>query len=127
MNFILLLGRILYSAIFIVASPNHFTGALIGAAESHHVPMAAWLVPASGLLALIGGISVLIGFKARWGAWLLVIFLVPVTLVMHKFWGLADPGAAQLQQIMFLKNLSMLGGAFLIAYFGAGPISVDRN
>src|SRR5205085_7119999 len=96
-------------------------------AANQGVPLATWLVPLSGIIALLGGISILIGYKARYGAWLLVLFLIPVTLMMHKFWGLADANAAKLQQIMFLKNLSMLGGAFLIAYFGSGPLSVDRK
>jgi putative oxidoreductase len=56
---------------------------------------------------------------------LLVVFLVPVTLWMHDFWNAADPLAAQMDQINFLKNLSLVGGALLIAYFGAGPFSID--
>jgi uncharacterized membrane protein YphA (DoxX/SURF4 family) len=61
----------------------------------------------------------------RPGAWLLVVFLVPVTLVMHDF--RAAPGAItfQIEQAMFVKNLTMLGGALLISYFGAGPLSLD--
>jgi putative oxidoreductase len=45
---------------------------------------------------------------------------------MHRFWGLNDPQAATMQQIQFLKNLSMLGGALIIAYVGAGPFSSDH-
>jgi putative oxidoreductase len=45
--------------------------------------------------------------------------------MLHNFWAVADPMMAQMQQTMFLKNLSMLGGALLIAHFGAGPLSVD--
>ena len=56
------------------------------------------------------------------GAWLLVIFLLPITIMMHNFWNVADPNRAMLQQIMFLKNLSILGGALLIAYFGSGSL-----
>ncbi len=47
--------------------------------------------------------------------------------MMHKFWGLTDPMAAKIQQIMFMKNLSMLGGALLIAHFGSGPLSMDAG
>jgi putative oxidoreductase len=50
-----------------------------------------------------------------------------VTLMMHNFWAIADPQMAQLQQGMFMKNLSMLGGALLIAHFGAGPVSLDAR
>jgi len=94
-------------------------------AAAHGVPLASILVQVSGLIALAGGLSVATGYKARIGAWLLALFLVPVTFIMHNFWTVQDPATAQLQQIMFLKNISMLGGAFLIAYFGAGPLSVD--
>ncbi len=89
------------------------------------MPAARVLVPLSGALALLGALSLLIGYQARLGAWLLVLFLLPVTLVMHNFWAATDPAVAQLQQVMFLKNLSMLGGALLLAHFGAGPLSLD--
>ncbi len=83
------------------------------------------LVPLSGIIALTGGLSVLLGYQTRLGAWLLVIFLVPVTLMMHNFWAVSDPGASQIEKAMFLKNVTMLGGALLISYFGAGPLSLD--
>lgn len=67
------------------------------------------------------------GYKARWGAWLLVAFLVPVTVMVHRFWGLADPQAAMMQQVNFMKNLSLLGGALLICHFGSGPLSLDAK
>jgi len=52
-----------------------------------------------------------------------VLFLIPVTLMMHKFWTVTDPMMAQIQMILFMKNVSMLGGALLISQFGAGPFS----
>jgi putative oxidoreductase len=123
--FIVLMGRVLYSVIFIAATPGHFSGETIRYAASHGVPFPEFMVPAAGILGLIGGLSVLAGYKARLGAWLLVIFLIPVTLMMHNFWAVADPAAAKMQQVMFMKNLGLLGGALLIAYFGAGPASAD--
>jgi putative oxidoreductase len=66
-----------------------------------------------------------LGYHAKTGAWLLVLFLVPVTLAMHNFWDVPDPAAAQIQQIMFTKNLALLGCALFIAYFGSGPLSLD--
>ena len=56
---------------------------------------------------------------------LLVLFLVPVTMMMHNFWAVADPMMAMTQQVMFMKNVSMLGAALLIAHFGSGPLSMD--
>jgi putative oxidoreductase len=46
---------------------------------------------------------------------------------MHKFWTVSDPMMAQIQMVMFMKNVSMLGGALLISHFGAGPISLDAR
>jgi putative oxidoreductase len=54
-----------------------------------------------------------------------VFFLVPVTLMMHKFWLVQDPMMARIQMILFMKNVSILGGALLISQFGAGPFSLD--
>jgi putative oxidoreductase len=75
----------------------------------------------------VGGLSILLGYKAKIGAWLLVLFLVPVTLLMHNFWAVKDPMMAQMQMAMFLKNVTMLGGALLISQFGAGRLSVDAK
>ena len=91
------------------------------------MPLANLLVPAAGVLAATGGLSVLLGYRARVGGWLLVIFLVPVTLTMHRFWREANPTMAQLQLAMFLKNLAMLGGALIVTYFGSGPLSLDAR
>jgi putative oxidoreductase len=121
------LGRLLFSLVFLLAAPGHFTAQSIAYAASQGVPMANVLVPFTGLLLILGGLSVLFGFHARVGAILLALFLVPVTLVMHPFWALDDAGAAQVQQIMFMKNLALLGGALLILHFGAGPISLDER
>jgi putative oxidoreductase len=46
---------------------------------------------------------------------------------MHNFWAVTNPGQAQIQQVMFMKNLSMIGGAILLYYFGAGPLSFDSR
>ena len=121
------LARACYSIIFISAAPAHFSRPAIEYAAAQGVPLPAVLVPASGVLALVGGLSVLLGYRARVGAWMLVAFLLPVTLVMHQFWGIPDPQMAGVQKAMFLKNLSMLGGALMIAYFGSGPASLSRD
>jgi putative oxidoreductase len=110
-----------------MAGPAHFTKGDIAYGASHGVPLASIVVPLSGVIALLGGVSILAGYKARYGAWLIVLFLVPVTVMMHNFWTITDPMAKTMQQIMFMKNLSMLGAAIFIAYFGSGPLSVDNK
>jgi putative oxidoreductase len=125
MKYLPLIGRILFSYIFIMSGFHHFSEASAQYAAKQGVPMPSLLVPISGLLAIVGGLSVLLGFKARIGALLLIIFLVPVTLMMHNYWAVDDPMMKQMQHAMFNKNLSMLGSAILICYFGAGPLSLD--
>ena len=127
MRYLCLVGRILFSLIFITAAPRHFTQEGIQHAADLGVPLATLLVPISGLMALAGGLSVATGYKARWGAWLLVAFLMPVTLMMHAYWKLQDPVMIHVQRAMFAKNLSMLGAALLLTQFGGGPLSIGQH
>ncbi|HEY8379146.1 MAG TPA: DoxX family protein [Nannocystis sp.] len=121
------IARIFYAAVFLASVPGHFTGPTIAMAHEYGVPFAEVAVPASGVLEAVGATMVVLGYRARVGAWLLVLFLVPVTLMMHNFWAVPDPAGRQLQQIMFMKNISLIGGALLLAYFGAGPYSLDAR
>jgi putative oxidoreductase len=125
MRAIVPLGRVLFALIFIASVVGHFSSAQISEAAAHGVPLATLLVPLAGLIALVGGVSVLLGYRARFGALLLLVFLVPVTLVMHKFWGLADPQMAMLQKAQFMKNTSLIGACLLLMYHGSGPYSLD--
>jgi putative oxidoreductase len=125
MRAIVPIGRAMFALIFLPAVFTHFSSGTIAAASAHGVPLATILVPAAGILAFIGGASVLLGYRARLGAFLLILFLVPVTLVMHKFWGIADPQIAAMQKIQFMKNMSLVGTSLLIIYFGSGPVSLD--
>ncbi len=127
MKYVVLLGRVLYAAIFVLSAPGHFTSGTIAYAASKGVPLAMIAVPLSGIIAFVGGVSIILGLKARWGAWLIVLFLVPVTLMMHNFWTVPDPQAAHMQYLHFIKNVSMLGAALLIAWFGSGPLSLDNR
>jgi putative oxidoreductase len=110
-----------------MAGPNHFSRQTIAFAASQGVPLASVTVPLSGILALIGGLSILLGYRARLGAWLIALFLLPVTLLMHKFWAVSDPMMQQMQMVLFMKNVAILGGALLISQFGAGPLSLDAR
>jgi DoxX len=77
--------------IFVTAAPRHFTHEGAQHAREPGLLVAGLLAPISGVMALLGGMSVALGYKTRWGAWLLAAFLVPVTLTMHAFWRLQDP------------------------------------
>lgn len=124
---VVLCGRLLFALIFLMSGAGHFSKQTIAFAASQGVPMASLAVPFSGLIALAGGLSILLGYRVKIGAWLIILFLVPVTLMMHKFWAVADPMMAQTQMAMFMKNVSMLGAALLISQFGAGPLSLDAR
>lgn len=122
-----LLGRVLFALIFLGAAPRHFSAEGIAHAAEFGVPAAALLVPLSGLMAVTGGLSLALGYRARAGAWLLVAFLLPITLTLHAFWNVADPVMHHVQLAMFAKNVSMLGAALMFAFVGAGPFSLDAR
>lgn len=125
MRYVILVGRIVFSYMFIAMGLFHLTGGGVDMAAQAGIPFASLTVPFGGLLALLGGLSLVFGYKSKYGAWLIILFLLPVTFTMHNFWAIQDPMSAMLQQVMFLKNLSMMGGALAFAYFGSGPLSVD--
>jgi putative oxidoreductase len=121
------LGRLLYSAIFLMTAFGHFSAGYIGYATQSGVPAPGLLVPLSGVIAILGGLSITLGYKAKIGGWLIVLFLVPVSFKMHAFWAVTDPMMRGIQLALFWKNISMLGAALLITHFGAGPLSLDAR
>ena len=120
-------GRAAFAAVFLWFAPLDFTPQGVAWAAQQHVPAPNVLVPLAGLIGTAGGLSFVLGYRAKLGAWLLVLFLVPVTGFMHNFWAIRDPMAAQLQEGFFMANLSRIGAAVLIAHFGAGPFSLDAR
>jgi putative oxidoreductase len=76
---------------------------------------------------LAGGISILIGYKARVGAALLLLFLVLASYWFHDFWTFEDPQQQQMQMISFMKNLSLMGAMLIIIARGSGPFSLDTR
>jgi putative oxidoreductase len=125
-DILVLIGRILFSAIFIRSGVQHFTGVAMMApyAGAKGVPAEKFMVQLTGAMIFLGGISVLLGVYVRIGAALLVIFMIPTTIVMHNYWTLTDPMARANDQAHFIKNLALAGAALLIWYFGPGPLSL---
>jgi putative oxidoreductase len=126
-GFFTLLGRLFLTVVFFVSVPAQFGPVDLKYAVAAGVPFAKLVVPAAGLLMLAGAISVLLGYRAKLGAWILVLFLVPVTLVMHHFWSASNPMMAQLQMGMFIRNVSILGGVLIVSQVGPGPWSLDAR
>ena len=127
LKYVFLLGRIFFSSIFLIKSLEHFSSQSINYTASMGIPFASILVPLSGVIAFLGGLSILLGYKAKIGAWLLIIFLVPTTFTMHKFWLSEDVFSNIMHQYCFFKNLSIVGAALMVTYFGSGPMSLDKS
>jgi putative oxidoreductase len=122
-----LVGRILFSLVFIASVPGHFKADTAAYAAAQGVPLANLAVPAAGILSLLGALSIMLGFKARWGGVAIVAFLVPVTVMLHNFWAVSDPAMHEMQMIQFMKNVGLIGGALMIVANGAGAYSLDAR
>lgn len=124
MDVVVLIGRLLFAGLFLMNGFGHLTqtDAMAGYAEAKGVPSARATVTASGVLIIVGGLMVLLGVWADLGALLLVVFLVPTALLMHGPWKAADDQEKQMEQVQFLKDLSLAGAALILfALFSALP------
>jgi len=85
------------------------------------------LLPAAIAVELLGGLSLLLGFFSRYGALLLILFLLPATFIFHDFWNIpeSEAMALRMQMIMFMKNMAIMGGLSYIVSFGSGALSID--
>jgi len=122
-KFIPLIGRIFLALIFLISGFGKiadFSGTQLYMALQG-MPMTGLLLVFAIIFELGGGLSIITGLKARWGAGALIVFLVLATAVFHM--DLAD----RMQMTQFLKNLSMIGGLLLIVGFGSGYCSIDKN
>lgn len=132
MDWLYLIGRVLFAMVFIGSGATHFTSYRSSTefAASKGVPAAGLAVPVTGLMILIGGASVLLGVWMEIGTWLIVLFLVPTAFMMHNFWTFSDPTKRANQQAHFMKNLSMAGGALVLYWvvqtFGYGPFTLGE-
>jgi len=119
--FAMLVGRILLVLIFIqsgVGKIGNFAGTAQYMAK-FGMPYTTFFLLGSIFLELVGSITIVLGFLTRWGALLLIVFLIPTTLIFHT--NLAD----HMQMIHFMKNVSMLGGCLVILGAGPGRLSLD--
>ena len=126
MDFLVLIGRVLFSIIFISGGINHLKdfNHTVEMAKKFKAPLPKLSAAAMSLFAIVGGLSVALGFYSKIGALLLFIFLIPATFTVHRFWGLSDNNQMQLQQVHFFKNLSLIGAILMIIYLGSGPFSL---
>jgi len=111
-----ILGRLLFGGYFVNAGINHFRmiDPMAGYAKMKGVPMPKAAVAFSGLLLLIGGLSILLSLYPTVGSAALVLFLVPVSFTMHAYWKIQDPQMKMAEKVNFLKNIALLGAALLL-------------
>lgn len=112
----LVIGRVLFALLFISSGVNHFTqnSAMTAYAQYKKIPMAKIAVYVSGLMLVLGGIYIALGFYADLGALLIAIFLIPTAFLMHAFWKESDATAKSNERIAFFKDLSLAGAALII-------------
>jgi putative oxidoreductase len=122
MDIVVLIGRILFVALFLMSGIGHFqqTQAMAGYAQSKGVPSPRPAVLAGGVLLLLGAVLVLLGIWADLGALLLAVFLVPTAIMMHAFWKETDEMAKNNERVQFLKDMALAGAALMLFGFFAG-------
>ncbi len=127
-SFFVLSGRILLSLIFVMSGFSKISGweNTLGYMASKGMPMTQFFLFMAIVIEIAGGLSLLMGYKTRVGASLLIVFLIPATLIFHNFWTLTGM-EQQMQMIMFMKNLAIIGGLLVVAGFGPGQISLDAR
>jgi len=123
-----LAGRILLSLIFLISGLGKIGGfaGTAGWMASKGLPMAEVLLAITIIIEIGAALMIIAGYQARLGAAALLLWMIPVTFIFHNFW--AVPAAEQqIQQIMFMKNLGLMGGMLYIMAFGSGPMSLGRK
>ena len=116
-----LLGRVLFVLIFVnsgVGKIGNFDGTAQSMAK-FGMPVPSFFLVGAIFLELVGSITVILGYFTRFGALLLIVFLIPTTLIFHTRFD------DQIQMIMFMKNVSMLGGCLILLGQGPGRWSLD--
>ena len=116
MEFLFIVGRVLVGGYFMQAGYNHFKHVkmLAGYAGSKGVPMPREAVLLTGLMMLLGGLGVLLGVYVTYSIYLLIIFLLVTTFMMHNFWKVTDQNARMNEELNFKKNMALLGALLLM-------------
>jgi len=123
-----LIGRILLALLFIISGYGKIGGfaQTAGYMASKGLPMAEVLLVLTILIELGGGLMILVGWQARWAALVLFLWLIPVTMVFHNYWGV-DAAQMRNQFNHFFKNLCIMGGMLYVVAHGSGPFSLSRE
>lgn len=127
-NPIALIARILLALIFVITGFGKLTGleGTSGYIGSVGLPFPMLLAIGAGVLELVAGIALIVGWQARWAALALAIFTAIASVFFHAFWSMPQE-QQMMQQLMFMKNVSIIGGLLMVAAFGAGSVSLGRQ
>jgi putative oxidoreductase len=122
-----LAGRILISVMFLISGFFKVGGyaQIVAYATAVHLPAPGVAIALAAAVELACGLAILAGFKTRFAAWLLFLYLIPVTYFFHNFWAVQGQ-EQQTQMVNFLKNAAIMGGLLVLAVHGAGAYSADR-
>ncbi len=127
-DFAALVARVLLAVIFIYSGfgkISAFAG-IAGAVASKGLPLPELMAAGAIAVELGGGLLLLLGWKARWAALAIFLFLVPTTLLFHDFWA-SPPEQLVAQRTNFLKNLAIMGGMLMVWAMGPGRLALDRE
>ena len=123
MDIVMIIGRVLFALMFLAGGLNHFTKSkdMVGYAQFKKVPAAKASVFLSGVVLILGGLSVVLGIYADFGAIALAVVLILMAVMMHNFWKQTEAAAKQIETIAFFKTVSMAGAAlFMFALVANG-------
>ncbi|NOY06723.1 MAG: DoxX family protein [Chlorobi bacterium] len=127
-RFIPLVGRVLLALIFLTSGVIKlgYWDQTAGYMASKGFPLIPFFLAAAAFIEITGALSLILGYRARLGAVLLIVFLIPTTLIFHDFW--TQQGMAQqISLLTFLKNFAVMGGLLLVTVYGSGPLSLDSH
>jgi putative oxidoreductase len=115
MEILFLIGRIIVGLFYLNNAFNHFARLemMAGYTQSKGVPAPKAAVIVTGILLLIGGLSILTGLYPTIGVAALVVFFLPVAIVMHGFWNVTDPNMKMMEMIQFMKDIALMGSALM--------------
>lgn len=125
-NPLALIARILMAAMFVMAGFSKIGGfeGTVGYIASKGLPLASVVAVLTIILEIAGGLAIMVGYKARIAAFLLGGFTLLAAFIFHNFWA-APAEQAFVQNTLFMKNISIAGGLFLLAALGSGSCSID--
>lgn len=123
-----LIGRLLLAAVFLPAGLQKIGGfaGTAGYIASKGLPLPELGAVIAIAVEVLGGLALIVGLGTRAAALVMAVFTLAATVIFHNYWGVpADQ--AFVQQLMFYKNVGIIGGLLLLTAFGAGGWSLDAK